>query len=297
MEALSVCGAVFLEASSDMVVGSRLPEPEFCWWHELWHEAVTSRSWFQQREPVRQRLLSFNRSEDLARTMQGGEKSHTPDLRYNFGVTCWNALHRGDQEWQDLWWIAKNFRDTLGSATELLRRELLPELEADGALVLTPAAVPADGFAQKLRSGRGENWSGSRLRHSVYPVNGSCTEHTDYGVLTFQQSTALGLEANIFGEWRSLHGPPGTALVFAGDMFELLTNGTVPALRHRVTTTTLAASHPQSAVRQSHILFLQPDKGTVVAPLGAYRRHDGTDRKPVRYGDWHNQKANLAFHN
>jgi len=314
MEALSVCGAVFLEVSAgEPAVGSALPDPHYSCWHELWREALTTRAWFQQREAVRQRLLSFNRSEDLARTMQGGVKAHTPDLRYNFGVTSWNAASRSDAEWQELGWIAQNFREALHSTTELVRRELQPLLQAEvfalpqqeGAAL--QHAASRDSLAEKLRLGTGEHWSGSRLRHSVYPVNGSCTEHTDYGVLTFQQSTASGLEAHLFGEWRPLCAPPGCAVAFAGDMLELLTNGRVPALRHRVSLQRgpdSAASVGgaaagvwcgQDAVRQSHILFLQPDKSSVVAPLAVYRRNDGSDRRPVRYGDWHTLKSSLAF--
>lgn len=35
-------------------------------------------------------------------------------------------------------------------------------------------------------------------------------------------------------------------------------------------------------VRQSHILFLQPDRGTIVRPLAFFRRGDGQDREAVR---------------
>ena len=47
-------------------------------------------------------------------------------------------------------------------------------------------------------------------------------------------------------------------------------------------------------VRQSHMLFLQPDCDTVVAPLADFRSADGADLPPVQYGDWHVEKHRLA---
>ena len=149
----------------------------------------------------------------------------------------------------------------------------------------------------KVRDGQ-ESWAGTNLRHSVYPAGGSCTEHTDYGVVTVQQSTADGLEGFICGEWQPLQPPEGCALVFAGDMLERLTSGRVRALKHRVCLSSPAASGAQRgapAARQAHILFLQPDKGTVVQPLQRYARGDGTDPQPIKYGDWHRMKSKLAF--
>lgn len=289
VEALSICGAVFLEAGPPDVW---IPNPEFGKWNSLWEEAVNYWPDFSNHYAVRQRLLNFNRAEDLARTLRGDAKSHSPDLRYNFGVTCANALYRTEEEWGSLWWVAENFRATLGAATWLVRQELQHLAEHSRHNTL----------GAKLWNGWGESWTGSRLRHSVYPANGSCTEHTDYGVLTLQQSTSAGLEAFISGTWRQLHAPAGCAVAFAGDMLELLTNGCVPALRHRVCLETAVAVEqpPYSAtgkgvVRQSHIIFIQPDKRTVVEPLQVYRRNDGTDMASVKYGDWHNVKASLAF--
>eukprot|EP00435_Cladocopium_sp_Y103_P046044 s304_g13.t1 len=131
-----------------------------------------------------------------------------------------------------------------------------------------------------------ESWAGSRLRHSVYPAEGSCTEHTDYGLVTLQQSTGLGLEFVSHGCWQPLEPPSGFAVLFAGDMLEILTNGEVPALVHRVS---------PGDVRQSHIIFLQPDRETLVQPLQSCLRNDGTDLPAVFYGEWHQTKTSLAF--
>merc|ERR1712113_968292 len=107
-----------------------------------------------------------------------------------------------------------------------------------------------------------------------YPRGGSCTEHTDYGVVTLQQSTSSGLEGYIEGEWKPLEPPAGCALLFAGDMLEILTNGRVSALKHRVRLDQEVQNGRRNdvAARQSHILFLQPDKKTVVRPLSRYLR-------------------------
>merc|ERR1712085_199923 len=88
--------------------------------------------------------------------------------------------------------------------------------------------------------------------------------------------------------------------MFAGDMFEVLTNGHTKALKHRVALPGSSSGSPgpieeRGIVRQSHILFLQPDNDTTVAPLNAFLRHDGTDYQAVRYGSWHRKKVDLAF--
>lgn len=291
VEALSRFGVVFLQIDQDNKLDRRLPQPLYGRWYALWSEAVKKRAVFSQRPAVQQRLLSFNRSEDLARTLEGDTKVHAPDKRYNFGVSWWNGLHRTPEEWGCLNWIADNFRNSLSAAVDLVRQELLEFLPNPGS--------GKDMLEAKLQH-YSERWGGSRLRHSVYPNNGSCTEHTDYGVLTLQQSTAAGLEGELLGEWVPVEPPEGCAVAFAGDMLQLLTNGRVPALRHRVSLDAPCAGQRGSdqaftVVRQSHILFVQPDKNTVVQPLHPFRRGDGTDLPAIRYGDWHNEKANLAF--
>jgi hypothetical protein len=211
-------------------------------------------------------------------------------LRYNFGVG-YEALYWGDKAWGDLAWIYQNFSQSLKFCSEILWHELEP--------LAAWWQEPPLTLASKVAMGT-ENWAGSRLRHSIYPTGGACTEHTDYGVITIQQSNASGFEANLHGKWTPLQPDEGYSLIFAGDMLERLTNGKIQALRHRVVlehdpdpATMSFASFP--AVRQSNILFVQPDKNTVVQPLQCHLRRDGTDLEPVRYGDWHRQKSELAF--
>merc|ERR1712232_761348 len=79
-----------------------------------------------------------------------------------------------------------------------------------------------------------EYWGKSALRHCVYPANGSCTEHTDYGLLTLQHSTCPGFEAFLSDQWRSVQPPDGCAVLYVGDMFERITNGRTKAVLHRV---------------------------------------------------------------
>lgn len=165
-------------------------------------------------------------------------------------------------------------------------------------------------FGVKLRQGQ-ERWGLSGLRHCIYPGGGTCSQHTDYGVLTLQCSNGPGLEAWVDGCWQKLEPPEGFSLLFAGDMLERFTNGQVKALLHRVrmheqklpknphcmstSMLSLNISSCEHLVRQSHILFLQPDSDSVVAPLARYCANDGNDLQPVRYGDWHHTKVNLAF--
>eukprot|EP00747_Dinoflagellata_sp_TGD_P025346 gnl/TRDRNA2_/TRDRNA2_131194_c0_seq1.p1 gnl/TRDRNA2_/TRDRNA2_131194_c0~~gnl/TRDRNA2_/TRDRNA2_131194_c0_seq1.p1 ORF type:complete len:104 (-),score=7.47 gnl/TRDRNA2_/TRDRNA2_131194_c0_seq1:86-397(-) len=99
--------------------------------------------------------------------------------------------------------------------------------------------------------------------------------------------------------WWSIQTPPGCALLFAGDMLERLTNGKIQALRHRVCIDSSPAEastqvRPQAA-RQSHIVFVQPDRNSIIQPLQSYRRGDHTDLEPIKYGDWHKRKSSLAF--
>jgi len=287
LQALSVCGAVYLEVDSHSGTGTaRLPDPSYAHWLELWREATAAPPSFWRRDLVSAGHLKFSRGEDLLRTLAGSAKAHVPDVRYNFGLG--QAVFRcGAAEWGDLAWIVEGFRGLLDATASLAMQEILAFAGSDEAA--------AQSLCAKLRAGR-EAWGSSRLRHCIYPVNGSCTEHSDYGVITVQQSSSAGLHARIFGKWLALDPPDGCAVAFAGDMLEILTNGRIQALRHRVCLETLpaAASGGGCMARQSHILFLQPDRDTVVAPLRCCLRGDGTDLSPIRYGDWHNRKASLA---
>ncbi|CAK9018247.1 unnamed protein product [Durusdinium trenchii] len=177
----------------------------------------------------------------------------------------------------DLAWICDDFRRMLSILTNMVKEEL--------SLAAADFKEPCGTLAAKVLSDC-ESWAGSRLRHSLYPPNGSCTEHTDYGVLTLQQSTGPGLEYFADNSWQTLEPPNGFAVIFAGDMLEVMTNGQVRALVHRVS---------PGDFRQSHIVFLQPDRDTIVQPLQSHLRKDGTDFPPVTYGEWHSKKTSLAF--
>ena len=280
--ALSVCGAVFVPSADE---GLQLPPPDYAAWRELWQHATSDFEAFKARPPARIHQLRFSQGEDLLRTLSGESKEHTPDVRYNFGVGQ-TALRANSKSWKDLRWIPDSFKSMLQTLSRLVAVELsqLTELEKEpkgtlGANVLTDS----------------ESWAGSRLRHSLYPSNGSCTEHTDYGILTLQQSNGPGLEAFIRGSWQTLEPPPGFVVLFAGDMLEILTNGSVRALRHRVCSHAMTAGADEKCARQSNILFLQPDNDTLVQPLAPYIRGDQHDLAAVRYGDWHRKKTSLAF--
>lgn len=287
LHALAACGAAFVRVQGVQVGDHGLPDPDFIRWHELWREALANPRAFGRRRIVKARVLKFSHGEDLQRTVEGDKKVHVPDVRYNFGAGH-DALRIDEATWDDLKWIRDGFSSSFALCKDLIRWELV-------SLMNEPE--PHGTLGALLASGK-ETWAGSRLRHSVYPAAGSCTEHTDYGVITLQQSTMSGLEALIRGLWQPLQPPPGCALVFAGDMLERLTNASIPALRHRVRLDAplVAASPNQCPVaRQAHILFLQPDRHTVVQPLRRYLRGDGSDLKPIRYGDWHVAKTSLAF--
>jgi len=292
MEALRLHGAAYV----DLARSPWTPAPAWTEWLSLFKEAMTTRQAFQEKPAVWQKLLSLNRGEDLARTVEGSRKSHAPDNRYNFGVTWRNAMVKS-KDWDGLSWIAKDFQETFWGVEKLARYELAEMTGSSASTHHDPWPPQAlDGKLLWARRGhRHEQWSTSRLRHSVYPTSGSCAEHTDYGVLTLQQCTSSGLEGLINGSWRPLRAPEGCLVVYAGDMLEVMTNGYIPALRHRVSIEQEPKSQARRVVRQSHIFFLQPDKSTLVRPLRQYCRGDGKDREPVRYGDWHELKSGLAF--
>ncbi|CAK0790151.1 unnamed protein product [Prorocentrum cordatum] len=88
LQALSVCGAVFLQVEGTSAEGPqrRLPRPEFARWQGLLQETRVSRDFFESRQPVQHRFLRLSLREDLQRTLEGREKEHTPDTRVMFGV-------------------------------------------------------------------------------------------------------------------------------------------------------------------------------------------------------------------
>ncbi|CAE7615951.1 unnamed protein product [Symbiodinium natans] len=279
LAALGHMGAVYITDDGN----GWLPHQSFERWRDLWHEALLHPSAFRRRLQGSAWQLRFSQGEDLLRTLQGHEKLHTPDVRYNFGLGV-ESLHA--HHWGDLKWLCEELISSMGIISSLVFREL--------AVAVPLQDEPPKSLGYLLHHGI-EQFAGSRMRHSVYPFNGSCTEHTDYGVVTFQQSTAAGLQGQLpDGRWVPLHPPASGGILFAGDMLERMTNGQVRALVHRVCLEpTSARSSTPIAVRQSHILFLQPDRNTVVRPLRPFCT--GNDLPPVRYGDWHKSKTSLAF--
>merc|ERR1712157_138037 len=116
-------------------------------------------------------MLRFSAGEDLARTLEGGAKHHSPDLRHNFGVSH-DAMASGSYGWGDLSWILEDFAASLSMFTELMFQEIVPLANGE----------PEGTLGARICKGQ-EYWRGSRLRHCVCPANGSCTEHTDYGAI------------------------------------------------------------------------------------------------------------------
>jgi len=302
LEALEVCGVVFLDVSADAETGeAKLPTPPYEQWEELLREAQSSPQTFNARQCVDGRFLRFSSREDLRRTVEGDGKSHTPDDRVMFGLTD-KALRMKWLQWEDLRWVPDHYRELKTALVDLIRQELAPLCGQEHG--------PASTFGVKLKKGV-EGWGQTALRHCIYPYGGSCTEHTDYGVVTLQHCSSPGLEGHIYGEWQPLHRPDCVVL-FAGDMLERLTNGRTKALLHRVLLEPLEPEQAEAnaggaawsadvrfrrrpTARQSHVFFLQPDWETIVQPLAPFRSGTDADLPPIRYGDWHQEKVSLAF--
>lgn len=291
LESLRCWGAVHLAPGWDKAN----VRPNWLNWHTLMMEATRQRKKFLARECVQNKQLRFSLSEDLSRTMIGEAKSHQPDRRVSFGISD-SAVQSPLVNWEDLQWAVDGFRNLKASLCEVVERELRDLCAQDG---------DRETLAVKIVQGW-ENWGKSNLRHCVYPENGTCSAHTDYGLVTLQYSTGPGLQILRDDTWLSLDSPRGCALLMAGDSLERLTNGMVKAVQHRVCMADeerSSTSFPEmkfdcrslEGARQSHILFLAPSADTLVAPLQCQLRHDGTDLAAVRYGDWHRAKVNLAF--
>lgn len=286
LEALAVCGAVYLEFEDDSGA-PRLPRPEYERWRQLLSHTRDERHVFRRRQCVQGGFLRLSYREDLKRTLDGDGKEHAPDDREMFGFAD-HGVRARHLEWNDLAWIPTGYTALKEGVVALLEEELKPTCSAEKRNQGT--------LTTKICRGK-EKWGSTRLRHCFYPAAGSCTEHTDYGVVTFQHCSIDGLQGFIGGQWCPLQPPEKYALLFAGDMLERLTNGRIKALLHRVALDgdTSAAPRHRPVARQSHVLFLQPDAQTVVQPLSSTLSGNATDLGPVRYGDWHREKVALAF--
>ncbi|CAE7523419.1 2ODD19 [Symbiodinium necroappetens] len=215
-------------------------------------------------------------------------KYHEPDNRVAFGLSESSAKSQF-VDWGDLKWAPEGYM--------ALKAAVAKMFESEVASLCSTENGSRDLLGVKLRLGW-EKWGRSGLRHCVYPAEGTCSSHTDYGVVTLQLSNGPGLEVFAHGSWQVLEEPPeGGALLFAGDMLERLTNGQIKALPHRVHVQkeSMEASGTWPLTPQSHIIFLQPDSDTWVAPLKPYLLNNGNDLAPIRYGDWHQMKVRLAF--
>mmetsp|Transcript_86523 Transcript_86523/g.222884 ORF Transcript_86523/g.222884 Transcript_86523/m.222884 type:complete len:522 (-) Transcript_86523:52-1617(-) len=303
VEALAACGVVYVRVitgesskSSRGCCGPRTCgngaltcRPQYLRWRNLLADAHRPRTCFYAQPAITARQLRLSRREDLQRTLQGSGKQHRSDDRTMFGLSD-SALRAKSIEWGDLQWVLDDYRELKTAMSELIKRELAPFCKDEKG---------TSTLGVKVRSGK-ESWSQTALRHCVYPDGGSCSQHTDYGVVTLQCSTTPGLEGYFRSAWRPVQPPPGYGVLFAGDMLERLTNGHVRAMLHRVYLDEADSAGAEQAcgrpiMRQSHILFLQPDRDSVVGPLKPFLSSDGANLEPVRYGDWHTNKVSLAF--
>lgn len=287
LESLMEHGMVYMSPAWTASACPQLPQPGFDSWQDLLVESRERRLSFVSRPCVRSRLLQLSGREDLGRTMLGREKRYAPDCRMTFGLND-RAIRSDEIDWEELKWIVDDYRSLKNAIVSLIEHELAPWCAGE-------TSEHADDLAAKVAC-RNESWRSSNLRHCLYPSGGSCADHTDYGLVTLQLSSGPGLEAWIEDGWQPVAPPEGCSVLYAGDMLERLSNGRIRALRHRVVLRGSFQDADKASVRQSHILFLQPDKHSVIAPLRQFRSSDvAKNMEAVRYGEWHGRKSRLAF--
>lgn len=87
-------------------------------------------------------------------------------------------------------------------------------------------------------------------------------EHDDINLITaLPKATNKGLQIKIDGEWVDASPPEGAMIINTGIMMEHVTNGIIPAGRHRV------LSDGSNEERYSVVQFCHPTPGTVLTPL------------------------------
>ena len=106
-------------------------------------------------------------------------------------------------------------------------------------------------------------------------------DHCDINLITaLPRATAAGLQVRTAGGWTDAVPPDGGAIVNTGIMLEHLTNGAIPAGRHRV-----AAPPGQTGDRYSVVQFAHPAPWFMLAPLPTCVTGDNPLRYPTVSAD------------
>lgn len=142
-------------------------------------------------------------------------------------------------------------------------RELFGKLEDTARTMLEALAdvfeAPKDTFTKMIVGGN----SILRLIHypplkdAFIPGGVRAAEHEDINLVTLLcESTAAGLEIlTRDGTWLAVEAPPGHIVVDTGDMMQLITNGELPSVTHRVVN---PPSGAEDVVRYSMPFFVHP---------------------------------------
>ncbi|CAK0790150.1 unnamed protein product, partial [Prorocentrum cordatum] len=96
--------------------------------------------------------------------------------------------------WKDLQWVVDEYEAFKAAVSGIVEWELWSLCDSEHQW---------DSLGVKVRRGC-ETWSQTAMRHCIYPAGGSCTEHTDYGIVTLQLCSSPGFEAYIRGSWRQV---------------------------------------------------------------------------------------------
>ncbi|CAG7723498.1 unnamed protein product [Allacma fusca] len=123
-----------------------------------------------------------------------------------------------------------------------------------------------------------------------------CSEHTDFGILTFLFQDAMGgLEVKaLAGNWIKANPIRGAILVNTGDIMELWTGGLFPATPHRVL---IPEEEIQKRTkRQSITYFVNPDSETLVSPLSSKLCHgSGRSFESVIFRDHYQKRLEASY--
>ncbi|KAK9714005.1 hypothetical protein RND81_06G064900 [Saponaria officinalis] len=106
-------------------------------------------------------------------------------------------------------------------------------------------------------------------------------EHTDATVITIIHSGNVpGFQFVKDGQWHSIETPPDTLLVFMGSQIEVISNGMLKGVQHRV------ASNKEG--RYSVVFFVYPTQECIVEPAKAILQANGspTHYRSFQYKDF-----------